>query len=132
MTKDETELIIRRAPVTNNYMGVAPNPSSAPSFLSNGKDGQVSMNGTRPSVTNVLIDGMDATDPVFGSSPAGASGFFLGLNELAAGNFADNAGQILTTVGTGRQIQLVRPADVLRATKTNGSSFWVRVGANPR
>ena len=24
----------------------------------------------------------------------------------AAGNFADNAGQILTTVGTGRQIQL--------------------------
>jgi hypothetical protein len=34
-------------------------------------------------VTNVLIDGMDATDPVFGYSPAGASGFFLGLNELA-------------------------------------------------
>ena len=26
---------------------------------------------------------MDATDPVFGYSPAGASGFFLGLNELA-------------------------------------------------
>jgi hypothetical protein len=25
---------------------------------------------------------MDATDPVFGFSPAGASGFFLGLNEL--------------------------------------------------
>ena len=34
-------------------------------------------------MTNVLIDGMDATDPVFGYSPAGASGFFLGLNELA-------------------------------------------------
>ena len=33
-------------------------------------------------MTNVLIDGMDATDPVFGFSPAGASGFFLGLNEL--------------------------------------------------
>jgi hypothetical protein len=62
--------------------GVAPNPSSAPSLLSNGKVGQVSISGTRPSMTNVLIDGMDATDPVFGFSPAGASGFFLGLNEL--------------------------------------------------
>src|SRR5260370_18019409 len=37
----------------------------------------------RPSWTNVLIDGMDANDPVFGYSPAGASGLFLGLNELA-------------------------------------------------
>ena len=63
--------------------GVAPNPSSAPSLLSSGKSGQVAINGIRPSLTNVLIDGMDATDPVFGYSPAGASGFFLGLNELA-------------------------------------------------
>jgi hypothetical protein len=63
--------------------GVAPNPSSAPSLLSNGKAGQVAINGIRPSMTNVLIDGMDATDPVFGYSPAGASGFFLGLNELS-------------------------------------------------
>ena len=63
--------------------GVAPNPSSAPSLLSNGKSGQVAINGIRPSMTNVLIDGMDATDPVLGYSPAGASGFFLGLNELA-------------------------------------------------
>ena len=35
----------------------------------------------RPSWTNVLIDGMDANDPVFGYSPAGASGLFLGMNE---------------------------------------------------
>ncbi len=63
--------------------GVAPNPSSAPSLLSNGKAGPVSINGIRPTMTNVLIDGMDATDPVFGYSPAGASGFFLGLYELA-------------------------------------------------
>src|SRR5208282_1323658 len=63
--------------------GVAPNPSSAPSLLSSGNSGQVAINGIRPSMTNVLIDGMDATDPVFGFSPAGASGFFLGLNELA-------------------------------------------------
>src|ERR1700723_784445 len=62
--------------------GVAPNPSSAPSLLSNGKVGQVAISGTRPSMTNVLIDGMDATDPVLAFSPAGASGFFLGLNEL--------------------------------------------------
>jgi hypothetical protein len=62
--------------------GVAPNPSSAPSLLSSGKSAQVAINGIRPSMTNVLIDGMDATDPVFGYSPAGASGFFLGLNEL--------------------------------------------------
>src|SRR5580658_10624876 len=62
--------------------GVAPNPSSAPSLLSSGKAGQVAINGIRPSMTNVLIDGMDATDPVWGYSPAGASGFFLGLNEL--------------------------------------------------
>ena len=63
--------------------GVAPNPSSGPSLLSSGKSGQVAINGSRPSMTNVLIDGMDATDPVLGYSPAGASGFFLGLNELA-------------------------------------------------
>ncbi len=63
--------------------GVAPTPSSAPSLLSNGKAGQVSIHGMRPSWTNVLIDGMDANDPVFGFSPAGASGLFLGLNELA-------------------------------------------------
>ena len=62
--------------------GVAPNPSSGPSLLSSGKSGQVAINGIRPSMTNVLIDGVDATDPVFGYSPAGASGFFLGLNEL--------------------------------------------------
>ena len=63
--------------------GVSPSPSSAPSLLSNGKAGQVAMNGMRPSWTNVQIDGMDANDPVFGFSPAGASGLFLGLNELA-------------------------------------------------
>src|SRR5580658_3789303 len=63
--------------------GVAPNPSSGPSLLSSGKSGQVAIDGIRPSMTNVLIDGMDATDPVFGYSPGGASGFFLGLNELA-------------------------------------------------
>src|ERR1700733_1914656 len=62
--------------------GVAPNPSSAPSFLSNGKSGQVAINGIRSNMTNVLIDGMDATDPVWGYSPGGASGFFLGLNEV--------------------------------------------------
>src|SRR5262245_3190054 len=62
--------------------GVVPTPSSAPSLLSHGKAGQVSINGMRPSWTNVLIDGMDANDPVFGYSPAAASGLFLGLNEL--------------------------------------------------
>ena len=62
--------------------GVVPTPSSAPSLLSSGKASQVSVNGMRPSWTNVLIDGMDANDPVFGFSPAGASGLFLGLNGL--------------------------------------------------
>ena len=61
--------------------GVAPAPNSAPSLLSAGKGGQISINGMRPSWTNVLIDGMDANDPVFGYSPAGASGLFLGINE---------------------------------------------------
>src|SRR6201988_2066955 len=62
--------------------GVAPTPSSAPSLSSNGKAGQVSINGMRPSWTNVLIDGMDVNDPVFGYSPAGASGVFLGLDDF--------------------------------------------------
>jgi len=62
--------------------GVAPAAASAPSLFSNGKVGQVAINGIRPTMTSVLIDGMDATDPVWGFSPAGASGFFLGLNEL--------------------------------------------------
>src|SRR5215467_2818639 len=61
--------------------GVAPAPNSAPSLLSAAKGGQVSINGMRPSWTNVLIDGMDANDPVFGYSPAGASGLFLGIDE---------------------------------------------------
>ena len=60
--------------------GVAPTPSSAPSLLSDGKTSQVSVNGMRPSWTNVLLDGMDANDPVFGFSPGGSSGLFLGLN----------------------------------------------------
>ena len=63
--------------------GVAPTPSAAPSLLSNGKAGQISINGMRPSWTNVLIDGMDANDPVFGYSPAGASGLFVGLDEFS-------------------------------------------------
>lgn len=62
--------------------GVAPTPSSAPSLFSNGKTGQVSINGMRPSWTDVRIDGMDANDPVFGYPPGGASGLFLGLNEF--------------------------------------------------
>jgi hypothetical protein len=62
--------------------GTVPTPSSAPSLLSNGKAGQVSFDGMRPSWTNVLIDGMDANDPVFGYSPAGASGLFLGLDDF--------------------------------------------------
>jgi hypothetical protein len=36
----------------------------------------------RPSWTNVLIDGMDVNDPVFGYSPAAALGLFLGLDEF--------------------------------------------------
>jgi len=63
-------------------LGVAPTPSSAPSLLSSGNAGQVSINGMRPSWTDVRVDGMDANDPVFGYSPAGTSGLFLGLNEF--------------------------------------------------
>jgi Carboxypeptidase regulatory-like domain/TonB dependent receptor len=62
--------------------GVAPTPSSAPSILSNGKTGQVAINGMRPGWTDLRIDGMDANDPVLGYSPAGASGLFLGLSEF--------------------------------------------------
>src|SRR6202012_5535973 len=62
--------------------GVAPTPSSAPSILSNGTTGQVSVNGMRPSWTDLRIDGMDANDPVFAYPPGGASGLFLGLNEF--------------------------------------------------
>ena len=62
--------------------GVVPTPNSAPSLLSSGKAGQVSIDGMRPSWTDVLIDGMDVNDPVFGYSPAGASGLFLGMEEF--------------------------------------------------
>jgi len=62
--------------------GVASTPNSAPSLLSSGNAGQVSIDGMRPSWTDVRIDGMDANDPLFGYSPAGASGLFLGLNEF--------------------------------------------------
>jgi hypothetical protein len=49
--------------------------------------------------------------PNFGVPSNTQSPFFLGgsgdaVFKDAAGNFADNAGRILTTVGTGRQIQL--------------------------
>src|SRR5246127_2699711 len=62
--------------------GVESTPSSGPSLLSNGKAGQVSINGMRPSWANVLIDGMDANDLRWGDSPAGASGLFLGLDDF--------------------------------------------------
>jgi Carboxypeptidase regulatory-like domain/TonB-dependent Receptor Plug Domain len=87
--------------------GVAPTSSSAPSLLSSGKVGQVSINGMRPSWTNVLIDGLDANDPVFGFSPAGASGLFLGLNELtevrvltqtSGAEYGRNAGGVIEMV----------------------------------
>ena len=50
--------------------------------------------------------------PNFGVPSNTQSAFLLGGNgdavfKDAAGNFADNAGQILTTAGTARQIQLV-------------------------
>ena len=85
-----TEQSLTKLPLNNQDLfsavalepGVAPDPGSAPSLLSSGKTAQVAINGIRPSMTNVLIDGMDATDPVWGNSPAGASGFFLGLDEL--------------------------------------------------
>ena len=63
--------------------GVTPTASAAPSLLSGGKAGQTSINGMRASWTNFLIDGMDANDPVFGYSPAGASGLLLGMDELS-------------------------------------------------
>ena len=63
--------------------GVAPTPSAAPSLLSNGRTGQASINGMRPDWTNVTIDGIDANEPIFGFSPAGASGLLLGLDELS-------------------------------------------------
>ena len=94
--------------------GVAPTPSSAPSLLSSGNAGQVSIDGMRPSWTDVRIDGMDANDPVFGYSPAGASGLFLGINEFAevrvltqtfSAEYGRNGGGIIDAVtksGTNR------------------------------
>ena len=95
--------------------GAVPNPSSAPSLLSNGKAGQVSISGIRPNMTNVLIDGMDATDPVFGYSPVGASGFFLGLNELTEvrvltqtfnAEYAGHGGAVIETITKSGSNQL--------------------------
>jgi outer membrane receptor for ferrienterochelin and colicin len=62
--------------------GVAPTPNSAPSMLSNGKAGQISIDGMRPSWTDVLIDGMDANDPV--EMPPGRV-----LSDLARTNLTD-------------------------------------------
>jgi hypothetical protein len=95
--------------------GVAPTPSSAPSLLSENKAGQVSINGMRPSWTNVLIDGMDANDPVFGYSPAGASGLFLGLCEFTevrvltqtfSAEYGRNGGGVVETVTKSGSNQL--------------------------
>src|SRR5207247_7530104 len=62
--------------------GGAPTPSSAPSLLSNGKAGQLSVNGMRPSWTNVIIVGMDDNDPVFVYSYSGSSEFLHGLDVI--------------------------------------------------
>jgi hypothetical protein len=87
--------------------GVSPTPSSAPSLLSDGKAGQVSIDGARPSWTNVLLDGMDANEPVFGFSPAGASGLFLGLdgftevrilNQTFDAEYGTNGGGVIEAV----------------------------------
>ncbi len=47
----------------------------------------------------------------------------------AAGNFAANAGQILTTAGAARQVQL---AGRFMPSGFNGSCFSVPIGDNPR
>src|SRR5215469_645797 len=87
--------------------GVAPTSSSAPSLLSDGKANQVSVDGMRPTWTNVLVDGMDANDPVFGFSPAGASGLFLGLDGLTEvrvlpqtfdAEYGTNGGGVIETI----------------------------------
>ena len=87
--------------------GVTPTPSSAPSLLSDGKANQISVDGMRPTWTNVLVDGMDANDPVFGLSPAGASGLFLGLDGLTEvrvlpqafdAEYGTNGGGVIETV----------------------------------
>ena len=87
--------------------GVAPTPSAAPSLLSNDKTGQASINGMRPSWTNLTIDGMDANEPGFGFSPAGASGLFLGLDELSemrvltqtfSAEYGRNGGGVIETI----------------------------------
>jgi len=113
--------------------GVAPTPSTAPSLLSSGKVGQVSINGMRPSWTNVLIDGMDANDPVFGFSPAGASatrwsGGSLGdiratpggamqsnscLYEYSLRGSCSNAIQSLKGVGGRRQVSFFQLDDLV-------------------
>ena len=87
--------------------GVAPAASAAPSLISSGRTGQTAINGMRPNWTNVTIDGMDANEPVFGYSPAGASGLFLGLDGLSevrvltqtfSAEYGRNGGGVIETI----------------------------------
>lgn len=43
------------------HLVIAPTPNSAPTYVSNGTAGQVSVSGMRTSWTDVRIDGMDVS-----------------------------------------------------------------------
>ena len=120
--------------------GAAPNPSSAPSLLSNGRSGQVAINGIRPNMTNVLIDGMDATDPVWGYSPAGASGFFLGLNELSEvrvltqtfnAEYGGHGGAVINMIGKSGTNQFHGSLWELHRDASLDAKNYFDLGANP-
>jgi outer membrane receptor protein involved in Fe transport len=62
--------------------GVSATPSAGPSSFQKGGYAKFSVNGQRSTSTNYTIDGMDANDPDYATTPGGVSGEFLGVDGI--------------------------------------------------
>lgn len=98
--RDFYQLTFLQAGVTQTYLAGS-NPWSNSGIM------KVSVNGMRPTMTNLLVDGTDANEPTYNIPPGGATGAALGVEAIRefrvltnsySAEFGRNAGAIVMTV----------------------------------
>jgi hypothetical protein len=94
--------------------GVIPSTNAGPNPWADGGIAKVSVQGTRPTMNNITLDGGDINDPAFNVPPGGPSGAQLGVDAVRefrvllntySAEFGRNAGanvQLVTRSGTNQ------------------------------